>query len=304
VFELLEKFDATDLVIDGMRSARLLVGGRWQPTDVPFASERAMVEWVRELLDGCGKRFDIASPCADGYVEVGESRYRVHAVLGLTVTSRTQVSVRRHRGEAPTLEGLVANGRITGVVADGIRGVLARRESFLVSGATGAGKTTLLAAALNEVQNERVIVIEDTPELATSLPWVIGLTTRAPNVEGVGAVSATDLVKQTLRMRPDRVTLGEVRGSEIAALAEALASGHPGGGSTIHAGSLASVGSRIQGLTRQAQLAAEIIASLPSLMPWVFHLSQGHGLARFEVGRLSLAASGVIEVQNLAGASV
>ena len=263
-----------------------------------------MVEWVRELLDGCGKRFDLASPCADGYVEVGESRYRVHAVLGLTVTSRTQVSVRRHRGEAPTLAGLVANGRITGATADGIRGVIARRESFLVSGATGAGKTTLLAAALNEVQDERVIVIEDTPELATSLPWVIGLTTRAPNVEGVGSVSATDLVKQTLRMRPDRVTLGEVRGTEIAALAEALASGHPGGGSTIHAGSLEAVPVRLEGLLDQARLPQEVRASLPQLIPWVFHLGQDSGVVRFEVGRLRLAANGVLEVQNLAGASV
>ena len=220
------------------------------------------------------------------------------------MTSRTQVSVRRHRGEAPTLAGLVANGRITGATADGIRGVIARRESFLVSGATGAGKTTLLAAALNEVQDERVIVIEDTPELATSLPWVIGLTTRAPNVEGVGSVSATDLVKQTLRMRPDRVTLGEVRGTEIAALAEALASGHPGGGSTIHAGSLEAVPVRLEGLLDQARLPQEVRASLPQLIPWVFHLGQDSGVVRFEVGRLRLAANGVLEVQNLPGASV
>lgn len=258
-----------------------------------------MVEWVRELLDGCGKRFDLASPCADGYVELGESRYRVHAVLGLTVTSRTQVSVRRHRGEAPTLAGLVANGRITGATADGIRGVLARRESFLVSGATGAGKTTLLAAALNEVQNERVIVIEDTPELATSLPWVIGLTTRAPNVEGVGAVSATDLVKQTLRMRPDRVTLGEVRGTEIAALAEALASGHPGGGSTLHAGSLEVVAVRLEGLLDQARLAQDVRESLPELIPWVFHLVGERARSQLEIGRLRLNQRARLSIERV-----
>ena len=215
---------------------------------------------------------------------------------------RTQVSVRRHSAKSAKLGDLVAQGRITGAAAEGLRGVLDRRESFLIAGATGAGKTTMLAAALNELRGERVIVIEDTPELSVSLPWVIGLTTREPNLEGVGRITASDLVKQTLRMRPDRVTLGEVRGVEIAALVEALASGHPGGGSTIHAGSLEAVGSRVEGLLRQAELESDLRQSLPELLPWVFHVSRVGNLWSFDVGRLILGSGGRLAVERLRGA--
>jgi pilus assembly protein CpaF len=301
VLELLETQGATDLVVDGLRGARLLVDGRWRETAVPFATDREIVVWARELLESCGKRLDAASPYADAYVELGESRFRVHAVLVSGITARTQVSVRRHSGKAATLADLIALGRLTGAAAEGIRGVLARRESFLISGATGAGKTTLLAAALNEIRGERVIVIEDTPELSVSLPWVIGLTTREPNAEGVGRVTASDLVKQTLRMRPDRVTLGEVRGPEIGALLEALMSGHPGGGSTIHAGSLGQVAARLSGLLGKANLGFDAFRNLPELLPWVFQVARAGSGWSFEVGRFGFDARDRLVVERVAG---
>ncbi|OXE36857.1 MAG: ATPase [Phenylobacterium zucineum] len=297
MLELLESHRATDLVVDGARSASILVDRTWRAIDVPFETDRELVGWARELLESCGQRLDSASPFADGYVSIGSSRFRVHAVLASGVSSRTQVSVRRHGGSAESLDELVVAGRLAGRAADWFRGVVQRRESFLISGATGAGKTTLLSAVLNEARDERVIVIEDTPELAVTLPWVIGLCTRAPNVEGVGLVSASDLVRQTLRMRPDRVTLGEVRGGEIAALVEALASGHPGGGSTIHAGSLEHVATRLEGL-----LSPVACSWLPALIPWVVHLDKSGGAWRFEVGRFQVDVRGRLCVERLVGA--
>ncbi|MDA1559082.1 ATPase, T2SS/T4P/T4SS family, partial [Bacillus cereus] len=171
---------------------------------------------------------------------------------------------------AKGLDQLIADGTVPEDAGRLLRGMLAARLAFLVTGGTGAGKTTLLSALLGAVDpTERIICAEDAAELAPRHPHVVSLAARAVNIEGVGEVTLRQLVRQALRMRPDRIVVGEVRGAEVVELLTALNTGHDGGAGTVHANALAEVPARLEalgalgGLNRAAlhsQFAAAILS--------------------------------------------
>jgi pilus assembly protein CpaF len=157
-----------------------------------------------------------------------------------------------------TIDDLVAAGTLTDHGARLIRAVVSRRLAFLVSGGTGSGKTTLLSSLLSTVpESQRLVLVEDASELRPQHPHVVGLEARPPNIEGAGQVTLRDLVRQALRMRPDRLVVGEVRGAEVVELLAALNTGHEGGCGTIHANSARDVPARIEALALAAGLSRE-----------------------------------------------
>ena len=221
-----------------------------------------------------GRRLDDATPYADLRLPDGT---RFHAVLAPLARPGTLVSLRVPRTRTFTVAELVASGTLSAGTARVLEAVVARRLAFLVSGGTGSGKTTLLAALLSLVApEERVVVVEDASELRPDHPHVVALEGRPPNIEGAGAVDVRTLVRQALRMRPDRLVVGEVRGAEVVDLLAALNTGHEGGCGTLHANSALDVPARIEALALAAGLGRDAAHSqLASAVDVVLHLARG-----------------------------
>jgi pilus assembly protein CpaF len=240
-------------------------------TRVRFADEAAVRRLATRLALSAGRRLDDAQPWVDGALSgVGDGAFgvRLHAVLPPVAHSGTCISLRVLRPASMGLEQLCARGVFTRETLGLLRRIVAARVAFLVIGGTGAGKTTLLSALLGAVDAaERIVCVEDSPELAPQHPHVVSLVARAANVEGVGEVSLRELVKQSLRMRPDRIVVGEVRGSEVVDLLTALNTGHDGGCGTIHANSPDEVPARLEALAAlggmdRAALHSQLAAAL------------------------------------------
>ncbi len=196
----------------------------------------------------------------------------MHAVLPPISGQGTCISLRVPRRRVFTLDDLAEVGMVPSAGVDILAGLVARREAFLVTGGTGSGKTTLLNTLLSAVDpGERLVVVEDSAELQPAHPHVVRLEARPANTEGSGAVTVRDLVRQALRMRPDRVVVGEVRGGEVVDLLSALNTGHEGGCGTVHANSAADVPARLEslalpaGMTR-AGLHAQVAAGLRAVV--------------------------------------
>lgn len=221
-------------------------------TPVRFADEAAVRRLAQRLALAVGRRLDDAQPFVDGQLTgIGPPRsvVRIHAVLAPVAVGGTCVSLRVLRPTAKGLEQLIADGTVAEDAGGLLRGMLAARLAFLVTGGTGAGKTTLLSALLGAVHpSERIICAEDAAELAPRHPHVVTLAARTVNVEGAGEVTLRQLVRQALRMRPDRIVVGEVRGAEVVELLTALNTGHDGGAGTVHANAPAEVPARLEAL--------------------------------------------------------
>jgi pilus assembly protein CpaF len=239
------------------------------------------------LVASGNRHIDEATPCVD--VRLGEG-IRVHAVLP-PIGPRTLLSIRVPHPTPLTLEQLEVEGFFEVVGLESIRALVARRANLLVTGAGGSGKTTLLASLLAEAApTERIVVLEDVAELRIRHPHVVTLEARQPNLEGAGGVGLARLVREALRMRPDRLVLGECRGEEVRELLAALNTGHDGGAGTLHANSLADVPARLEALGALAGLAPSAIArQAVSAFDAVLHLER-HGTRRrlAAVGALAL----------------
>jgi len=246
-------------------------GNGLRRTAVKFADEDAVRRLAQRLALSVGRRLDEAQPWVDGQltnVTAGPFTVRLHAVLAPIAAGGTCLSLRVLRPATQDLATLTRTGAIAPEAAALLDRIIAARLAFLVSGGTGAGKTTLLSAALGEVApDERIICVEDAAELAPRHPHLVKLVARPANVEGVGEITVRDLVRQALRMRPDRIVVGEVRGAEVVDLLAALNTGHDGGAGTVHANNPAEVPARLEalaalgGLDRMAlhsQLAAAV----------------------------------------------
>ena len=266
---LLADDTVTDICVNGPNCVYVDSGAGLKRSAVRFESEAAVRRLASRLAASCGRRLDDAQPFCDGHITRDDGTLlRFHAVLAPTAQAGTCISLRVLHTASATLDDLVARGALSGEVAGVLRGVVAKRKAFVVVGGTGSGKTTLLSALLAEVDPaERIVAIEDTLELTPDHPHVVNLTTRGANSEGAGEITIADLVRQSLRMRPDRVVVGEIRGAEVVDLLAALNTGHDGGAGTLHANSIAEVPARFEalaalgGLDRaglHAQLAAAI----------------------------------------------
>lgn len=267
----------TDVLVNGPDDVFVDRGDGLERTDVRFADDDAVRRLAQRIAAIAGRRLDDASPWVDARLPDGT---RVHAVLAPLARPGTTVSLRIPARTSVSLDELAALGACPHGVDDDLRALVAARASFVVTGGTGSGKTTLLAALLSLVEpDERIVLVEDAAELHLRHPHVVGLEARPPNVEGAGEVTVRDLVRQALRMRPDRVVVGEVRGAEVVDLLAALNTGHEGGCGTVHANAPIDVPARFEALGVAAGLPREAVHSqLGAGVDVVVHL--GHHRAR------------------------
>ncbi|MEV0715345.1 TadA family conjugal transfer-associated ATPase [Asanoa sp. NPDC050611] len=213
---------------------------------VALSSPDAVRRLAQRLVGAAGRRLDDGAPYADAILPDGT---RLHAVLPPVGTGGPYLSLRTFRRRPYTLADLVACATVPGPVADLLAAMVAARLAYLVVGGTGSGKTTLLNTLIELVpRDERIVLVEDATELRPAHPHVVSLQCRVSNVEDAGQVEMTDLVRQALRMRPDRLVVGECRGAEIADLLRALNTGHEGGAGTMHANAIADVPARLEAL--------------------------------------------------------
>jgi pilus assembly protein CpaF len=300
---LLRTPGVTDVLVNGPDAVYLDRGSGLELTAVRFADDESVRRLAQRLAAAGGRRLDDATPYADLRLPDGT---RFHAVLAPLARPGTTVSLRVPRRRVFTLDELVASGSLDPPGARLLRRVVTARLSFLVSGGTGTGKTTLLSALLSLVDPEdRIVLVEDASELRPDHPHVVGLEARPANVEGAGEVPMRVLVRQALRMRPDRLVVGEVRGAEVADLLAALNTGHEGGCGTLHANSAADVPARVEALAMAAGLPqAAAHSQLASAVDVVVHLARDRGGRRRlgEVAVLDRADDGV--VRAVAAASV
>jgi pilus assembly protein CpaF len=248
--QLLADPAVTEVMVNGPEEVYVERGGRIEATQVRFSSERALRDAIERILAPLGRRVDELSPMADARLADGS---RVNVVIPPLSVDGPALSIRRFTGARPGPDELVASGTLTSelreLLASGVRG----RRSILISGGTGSGKTTLLNALSAYIgTDERVITIEDAAELRLRQPHVVRLETRPPSIEGRGEVTIRDLLRNALRMRPDRIVIGEVRGREALDLLTALNTGHDGALSTVHANSPADALRRFETLALMA----------------------------------------------------
>jgi len=209
--------------------------------------------------------------------QLGISRLRVHAVLVSEITADTLLSIRVHRAAVPSLDDLHQLGMFTFAQRQQLEEMLASRANFLISGGAGCGKTTLLRALLAQNPKLRTIAVEDTAEIVPVNGHVIGLQARQANTEGAGRVDITELARQALRMRPDRLVIGEVRGQEVEVLIQAMNTGHAGSAGTIHANSATDLYPRLRALALASGFTdASFEAAATSAIQCVIHLDRSY----------------------------
>ncbi|MBS1897172.1 MAG: TadA family conjugal transfer-associated ATPase [Actinobacteria bacterium] len=279
----------TDLFLNGAGGLFADRGAGVEPVPGWTASEREVRELAVRLVALGGRHLDDQAPCVDVRLASG---VRVHAVLAPVATRGTAVSVRIPRVRAADLDDLARLGAIDAPQRGWLERIVVARKNVLITGGTGTGKTTLLAALLAHVPpRERIVTIEDVAELRPRHPHHVSLEARQPNLEGVGAISVARLVRESLRMRPDRLVVGECRGEEIRDLLTALNTGHDGGAGTLHASGLADVPARLEALGALAGMDPPALArQAVSAFASVLHLVRASGGERrlAQVGELRL----------------
>ncbi len=270
----------SDVLVSGPDEVWVDRGGGLERVGVSFPDEAAVRRLAQRLALGAGRRLDDAQPWVDGRLPATERSgfgVRLHAVLAPIAYAGTCLSLRVLRPAAEGLDALAAGGTLAPEALVLVERIIAARLTFLIVGGTGAGKTTLLAAMLARVdERERIVCVEDAAELAPRHPHVVRLVARSVNVEGVGEVTVRDLVRQALRMRPDRIVVGEVRGAEVVDLLTALNTGHDGGAGTVHANSPREVPARLEALAALGGMSRPALHSqVGAALQVILHVHRG-----------------------------
>jgi pilus assembly protein CpaF len=275
----------TDVLVNGPAEVWVDRGEGLVRAPVRFADDAAVRRLAQRLAAPTGRRLDDAQPWVDARLADG---VRLHAVLPPVAPGGTCLSLRVPRARVFTLDELLAAGALPPDGAVLLERLVASRVAFVVTGGTGTGKTTLLTSLLSLVDpHDRVLLVEDAGELAPAHPHVVRLEARPPNLEGAGEVTLRDLVRQALRMRPDRLVVGEVRGAEVVDLLAALNTGHEGGCGTLHANSAQDVPARLEALAAVAGLPRDALHSqLASGLRVAVHLVRASGSGRRRVGEV------------------
>lgn len=290
----------TDLFVNGASGLFVDRGGGAEPVPGWRASEREVRDLAVALVAAGGRHLDDQSPCVDVRLESG---IRVHAVLAPVSTSGTALSIRVPRVRAADLDALAASGTFAPGQRAWLERLVVERANVLITGGTGTGKTTLLTAMLSQVPHtERIVTIEDVAELRPRHPHHVSLEARQANLEGAGRITLAMLVRESLRMRPDRLVVGECRGEEVRELLTALNTGHDGGAGTLHASGLADVPARMEALGALAGMDATALArQVVSAFTVVLHLERDRdGIRRIaRAGRFALVGErlGIEEVR-------
>ncbi|MGI9015954.1 MAG: CpaF family protein [Euzebya sp.] len=271
---LLRQPGVTDVMVNGPAEVWVERDGRLQRTDVAFPDDDALLEAVRRVVGPHGHRIDRTRPFVDAKLADGS---RLHAVGAPIVTDGTLVTLRRYDARTISWSDLISTDAVPERAAELIGDAVRQRAALVVCGRTGTGKTTLLQRILSDVaDNDRVVLIEDAPELRPTTSHLVRMETRPPSAEGSGAVDIATLVRQALRMRPDRIVIGEVRGVEIADVLQAMITGHEGCMTTVHASSAEQALIRLEGMALLAGLplaAAQV--QLASALDLIVALDRG-----------------------------
>jgi pilus assembly protein CpaF len=253
--------------------------GKLEPTDVKFRDDAHLLHIIERIVSHVGRRVDESSPMVDARLPDGS---RVNAIIPPLALDGPVLSIRRFAVDPYRMQDLLAFGTLTPDLAKVLIAAVRARLNILVSGGTGGGKTTLLNILSSAIPNDqRIITIEDSAELQLQQEHVVRLETRPPNIEGKGAVTQRDMVRNALRMRPDRIVVGEVRGPEVVDMLQAMNTGHEGSLSTVHANSTRDALSRLETMVLMAGLALpigvlrEYIASALDMIIHVTRMSDG-----------------------------
>ena len=294
--------DVTDVLVNGPDRVLVERRGRLEPTDVRFADETHLMQFIHRLVSRAGRRIDESSPIVDARLPDGS---RFNAVIPPLALCGPTVSIRRFGNRRLEIEDLITSGSLAPAMADFLILAVRGRMNLIISGGTGAGKTTLLNCVSRFIpDSQRVVTIEETAELQLQQPDVIPLETRMPNMEGRGAVTQRDLLRNALRMRPDRIIVGEARGAEVLDMLQAMNTGHDGSMSTVHANNTRETLDRLElmvalaGAELPAGTARRYIANAVDI---VIHVTRLHTGERF-VTRISEVAGirdGEFQVEDI-----
>ena len=250
--ELLDDPAVEEVLVNGHDRVYVERAGRLERTEVRFDSEQSLRDAIERILAPLGRRVDELSPMVDARLEDGS---RVNVIIPPLAVDGPSISIRRFTATRPGPDALVELGTLSAELRDELEAAVRARRSILISGGTGSGKTTLLNALSAFIEaDERVVTIEDAAELRLVQPHVVRLEARPANVEGRGLVTIRDLLRNALRMRPDRIVIGEVRGGEALDLLMALNTGHEGALSTVHANSPEDALRRVETLALMADV--------------------------------------------------
>jgi pilus assembly protein CpaF len=282
----------TDVVFNRFDVAFARAANVWIPAPSPFVSADEFSDWLIEVVEASGSRVDFQNPATSVVCD----GYRIHAVIGAGISEGASATIRKLRAPAlrfshtdvataVRLENLIESGR--------------RRENILFVGAAGAGKTTLLRHFLTQFSSERIVTIEDVAELQLDSPNCIALTSRSSNSEAAGEITLQRLLFEALRMSPDRIAVGEVRGVELVTMLDALHTGHSGAGATIHANSLTGVTDRLMSLGLAAGMSERAVSmQVAAAFTKVAFVSNRNGYRIDSIGTFRLH-SGELEVVEI-----
>src|SRR5712691_6136959 len=269
----------SDILVNGSKEVYVERHGKLEPTRVIFRDDAHLLQVIDRIVSAVGRRVDESSPMVDARLPDGS---RVNAIIPPLALDGPVLSIRRFAKDPFHMADLIEFDTLTPALAEILRATVQARLNILVSGGTGAGKTTMLNVLSNAIPNtERIVTIEDSAELQLQQEHVVRLETRPPNIEGQGAVSQRELLRNALRMRPDRIVVGEVRGAEVLDMLQAMNTGHDGSISTVHANSTRDALSRIEtmvlmsGLSLPIRAMRDYVASALDLIIHVSRLSDG-----------------------------
>jgi pilus assembly protein CpaF len=288
---LIRDSSVSDILVNGARDVFVERRGKLEQTSVIFRDDAHLLQIIERIVSQVGRRVDESSPMVDARLPDGS---RVNAIIPPLALDGPVLSIRRFAVDPYRMEDLLTFGTLTPALAEILSAAVRARLNILISGGTGGGKTTLLNVLSNAIpDSERIVTIEDSAELQLQQKHVVRLETRRPNIEGKGAVTQRDLVYNALRMRPDRIIVGEVRGAEVLDMLQAMNTGHDGSLSTVHSNSARDALSRLETMVMISGVAVPVTALreyISSALDMVIH-----------VARLSDGGRKVVRVSEVVG---
>ena len=292
----------SDILVNRYNQVYVERRGLLELTDIRFQDNEHLLKIINKIVSNVGRRIDESIPMVDARLPDGS---RVNAIIPPLALDGAMLCIRRFSVMRPTLEDLVEKGSLTAEIGEVLKAVAVAKLNVLISGGTGAGKTTLLNILSGFIPvNERIVTIEDSAELQLQQDHVCRLETRPPNVEGKGEITARDLVRNSLRMRPDRIVVGEVRGPEVIDMLQAMNTGHEGSMTTVHANTSRDALMRLEtmislsGITIQETAMRQMVSSsLNVVLQLVRHSDGCRRMASFS--EITGMEGGVISMQDV-----
>ncbi len=299
---LLRDNSVSDILVNRHDQVYIERKGRLETTAIRFQDDTHLMRIINKIVSNVGRRIDESSPMVDARLPDGS---RINAIIPPLALDGPMLSIRRFAVFRPTLEDLIQHGSLTPEVGEVLQSIVKARLNILISGGTGSGKTTLLNILSGFIPNtERIITIEDSAELQLQQDHVCRLETRPPNIEGRGEVTQRDLVRNSLRMRPDRIIVGEVRGAEVIDMLQAMNTGHEGSMTTVHANSSRDALIRLEtmislsGLTIQEKAMRQMMSSSLDLIIQLARHSDGTR-RMVSLAEITGMESGIISMQDV-----